>query len=140
MAATRAGFIVAVAFCLAACQSLPASRDRPARLVNPDAETRAALQVAVDSALGTRVTLSETALTDGSLLTIEHWPRPTLGNSVPQGRILQMPLQFRLVINRGQCILVSEDDQSRHVLLDAECVAEQARRTQQWNETAVPRS
>lgn len=124
MSLAPACFALAAVVCLSACQSMPASRDRPARLVDPDAETRAALQAAVDTVLGTRVTLSETALTDSSLLTIEHWPRSTLDNPVPQGRVLEMPVQFRLMINAGQCILVSQEDQSRHVLLDAECVPE----------------
>jgi hypothetical protein len=106
------------------CQTVPDDYDRPARIVNADDASRAALRTTVKNALGTPVTLSDSALTDSSLLTIENMPPPTMENPVPNGRVLSMPIQFRLVINGGDCVLVNQQDRSRHWLPDTTCEAE----------------
>ena len=111
-------------FTLTGCQTVDTDLDRPARIVNADADSRAALQAAVNEALGNDVLLAEDALTDSSLLTIERWPAGTMENPVPQGRILEKPIQFRLVINDSDCILIDQRNESRHVLQDTECAAE----------------
>jgi hypothetical protein len=111
-------------FTLTGCQTVDTDLDRPARIVNADADSRAALQAAVNEALGNDVLLAEDALTDSSLLTIERWPAGTMENPVPQGRILEKPIQFRLVINDSDCILIDQRNASRHVLQDTECAAE----------------
>jgi len=111
-------------FTLTGCQTVDTDLDRPARIVNADADSRAALQAAVNEALGNDVLLAEDALTDSSLLTIERWPAGTMENPVPQGRILEKPIQFRLVINDSDCILIDQRNESRHVLEDTECAAE----------------
>lgn len=111
-------------FTLTGCQTVDTDLDQPARIVNADADSRAALQAAVNEALGNDVLLAEDALTDGSLLTIERWPAGTMENPVPQGRILEKPIQFRLVINDSDCILIDQRNESRHVLQDTECAAE----------------
>ena len=109
---------------LAGCQTVIAEYDRPARIVNPDDTSRAALSAMVNLSLGTEVTLSDSALTDTSLLVIENRPPPTMENPVPQGRIMKMPIQFRLVINGSDCVLVNQRDRSRYVLSDTTCEAE----------------
>jgi hypothetical protein len=111
-------------FTLTGCQTVDTDLDRPARIVNADADSRAALQAAVNEALGTEVMLANNALTDTSLLTIERWPAGTMENPVPQGRILEKPIQFRLAINDSDCILIDQRNESRHVLQDTECAAE----------------
>jgi hypothetical protein len=111
-------------FTLTGCQTVDTDLDQPARIVNADADSRAALQAAVNEALGNDVLLAEDALTDSSLLTIERWPAGTMENPVPQGRILEKPIQFRLVINDSDCILIDQRNESRHVLQDTECAAE----------------
>lgn len=111
-------------FTLTGCQTVNTDLDRPARIVNTDTDSRAALQAAVNEALGTEVMLADDALTDTSLLTIERWPAGTMENPVPQGRILEKPIQFRLVINASDCILIDQRNESRHVLQDTECAAE----------------
>ena len=98
--------------------------DRPARITDADEASRAALQETLNSVLGTNVTLSNTALTDRSVLIIENWPTPTLENPVPQGRIMEMPFRFQLVINGTDCILIDTRDESRHLLENTTCVAE----------------
>ena len=111
-------------FTLTGCQTVNTDLDRPARIVNADADSRAALQAAVNEALGTEVLLAQDALTDTSLLTIERWPAGTMENPVPQGRSLEKPVLFRLVINGSDCILIDQRNESRHVLEDTDCVAE----------------
>lgn len=107
-----------------ACQTVEADYEQPARIVNPDAASRAALQAAVNEALGTEVLLADTALTDSSLLTIENWPPGTIDNPVPQGRIQAEPVRFRLVKNGDDCVLVRQGDDARYRLADTQCEAE----------------
>jgi hypothetical protein len=109
---------------LIGCQTVVADYDRPARITNPDAASRSDLQGTVNAALGADVTLSDSALSDSSILTIENAPPRTMENPAPQGRILSMPIQFRLVINGKDCVLVNQQDRSRHVLVDTSCEAE----------------
>jgi hypothetical protein len=111
-------------FMLAGCQTVSADYDQPARIVNPDAASRAALQAAVNEALGTEVMLADDALTGGSWLTIENWPAGTMDNPVPQGRILEKPIRFQLVRSGEECVLVRSSDGARYRLADTECRAE----------------
>ena len=111
-------------FSLTGCQTVNTDLDRPARIVNADADSRAALQSAINEALGREVMLADDALTDTSLLTIERWPAGTIENPVPQGRSLEKPIQFLLVINDSDCILIDQRNESRHMLKDTECLAE----------------
>ena len=111
-------------FTLTGCQTVNTDLDRPARIVNADAYSRAALQSAVNEALGREVMLADDALTDTSLLTIERWPAGTMENPVPQGRSLEKPIHFRLVINGSDCILIDQRNESRHMLKNTECLAE----------------
>jgi len=111
-------------FTLTGCQTVNTDHDRPARIVNADADSRAALQAAVNEALGKEVMLADNALTNTSLLTIERWPTGTIDNPVPEGRRLDKPIQFRLIINGSDCILIDQRNESRHVLKDTECAAE----------------
>ena len=111
-------------FMLTGCQTVDTDLDRPARIVNADADSLAALQAAVNEALGTEVLLAKEALTDSSLLTIERWPAGTMENPVPQGRILDKPMQFRLVVNDSNCILIDQRNETRYVLENTECAAE----------------
>ena len=116
--------VTALWLMLSGCQTVDADLDRPARIVNADADSRAALQAVVNEALGTEVMLADTALTDSSLLTIERWPAGTMDNPVPQGRILEKPIQFQLVRNGDDCVLVKKSDGSRYLLSDTDCEAE----------------
>ena len=106
------------------CQTMGADYDQPARIINPTEASRDSLRQTVSQVLHTEVTLADDALTDSSVLTIEHRPPGTMQNPTPDGRILDMPIQFRLVINQSSCILIDQRDRSRHTLKDTACVAE----------------
>ena len=117
-------FAVLLAIPALGCQTLADGYDKPARIVNPDDASRAALQEAVNRAFGTDVTLADNALTDSSVLTIERSPRPTMDDPNPLGRNMEMPFQLRLVINGTECILIDQRDRTRYTLANTSCEAE----------------
>ena len=106
------------------CQTMGSEADQPARIINPDDASRAALQSTINGILNTEVTLAKNALTDDSILIIERNPPRTMDNPNPQGRVMDEPIQFRLVINDSDCILIDQRNESRHALLDTDCKAE----------------
>jgi len=111
-------------FMLTGCQTVDTDLDRPARIVNADADSRAVLQSAVNEALGREVMLADDALADTSLRTIEHWPTGTMDNPVPEGRKLDKPILFQLVRNGDDCVLVKKSDGARYPLGNTNCEAE----------------
>ena len=116
--------IAALWLLLSGCQTVNTDYDRPARIVNPDDASRASLQTVVDDVLNTHVTLADNALTDSSFLSIERNPPRTMQNPNPEGRIMEKPIQFRLVINGADCILIDQRDSARYVLENTSCEAE----------------
>ena len=124
MRAVSRPFCLAAALLLTACQTVATADDKPARIVEADAASRAALQRAVNDALNTDVTLADDALTDSSLLIIERNPPKTMTSPPVQGRIMDAPIQFQLVTDGVHCILVDRRDDTRRILEDTLCVAE----------------
>ena len=108
---------------LAGCQTLKATDDLPAWINNPDSDSRAALQAAVNEALDTDVALADDALTKSSILTIQRNLTDSLEGQPAQGRNMDMPIQFRLVISGDDCVLVDQRDQSRRILQNTSCRA-----------------
>jgi hypothetical protein len=100
-----------------------ANADVPALIVNPTAESRAALVQTVRAALnGARVTLADEALTRESTLVIERTVRRDAAGRRVQGRELGLPERFRLVKSGGSCVLVHERTGRRSVLDHTQCV------------------
>jgi len=106
------------------CQTVGAEHDQPARIMNVSEASRAALQQTINEILKVEVLLSDDALTQTSVLTIELNPPGTLQNPNPLGRDMGKPIQFRLVLNQSVCILIDQRDGTRHVLNNTSCVAE----------------
>ena len=117
-------FIIAGLTVLAGCQTMATGTDVPARITNPSAASREALQNTVNDALHTEVLLAASALTTSSILVIERNPPRSLQNQAPTGRIMDPPMRFHLVLNNSECILVDQRDESRHLLEDTICAAE----------------
>jgi hypothetical protein len=115
---------VGLLFLLSACQTMSADQDQPARIDPATDASRAALQETINEAMHTNVMLADDALTDSSVLTIELNPPGTMQDPVPLGRDMGKPIQFRLVVNQSDCILIDQRDGTRHVLNDTTCVAE----------------
>ena len=108
---------------LAGCQTLESTDDLPAWITNPDGDSRAALQAAVNEALNTDVALADDALTDSNILTIERNLPDSLESQPAQGRNMDMPIQFKLVISGGECVLIDKRDESRRILENISCEA-----------------
>ncbi|MGI9220137.1 MAG: hypothetical protein ACR2QS_03770 [Woeseiaceae bacterium] len=121
---SRISIVLILALTATGCQSYGSAAAVPARIIDPDAASRAALQEAINTAFGTEVLLADTALTDSSLLTIERNPSPTLDNPNPQGRIMEDPFQLRLYKSGNDCILVDERNGTRYPLAATSCEAE----------------
>jgi len=117
-------FIIGGLAILAGCQTMATGTDVPARITNPSAASRAALQNTVNEALHTEVLLAASALTTSSILVIERNPSTSLQNQAPKGRIMDPPMRFHLVLNNSECILVDQRNESRHLLEDTTCAAE----------------
>lgn len=109
---------------LIGCQTLATAEDIPARIVNPTEASRKALQDTIHAVLATRVTLADDALTGSSILTLEHNPSGNMQNMAATGRTLTAPIQFRLLRNGVDCILVDQRDDSRHTLMNTKCAPE----------------
>jgi len=120
----RNALFVGFVLSLTGCQTLATDGDVGARITNPTADSRAALQDAVNDALDTEVMLANDALTDSSVLIIERNPPRSMDNLPAQGRNMDMPMQFRLVLNDGDCVLIYTADDSRRQLADTSCIAE----------------
>lgn len=117
-------FLLGLVVTLAGCQTMADADDKAAIIVDPDDASRAALQSTIDGILNTVVTIAPDALTQSSTLVIERNPPRSLQNPNPQGRNMDTPMQFRLVKNGRDCILIDERDKSRHLLENTTCESE----------------
>ncbi|HEY8521922.1 MAG TPA: hypothetical protein VIN61_17755 [Gammaproteobacteria bacterium] len=107
-----------IAGAVAACANGPASAEPevPAVIVDPTPQTRAELAGVISAALGAPVTLADDALAGGSVLVVERRePRDAQGRPL-SGRSLEAPERFRLVLDRGRCVLVREATDERFPL------------------------
>jgi hypothetical protein len=121
---TRAIVLAVFALSFTGCKNVAPDADQAAVIVNPDAASRAALQETVNTALHTDVALADDALTETSILTIERKVPQSIEGSPAQGRNMEMPIQFRLVTNGSECVLIDQRDMSRVVLADTVCSVE----------------
>ena len=109
---------------IVACQTVDADRDRAARIVDPTDASRLALSKAVNAALKSDVTLADDALTESSVLVIERVMPRRIDGAPAQGRIMEPPIQFRLVKVGSNCVLVDQGNGLRYRLDDTDCVGE----------------
>ena len=106
------------------CQTYDPSEDLPARIDKPNDVSRAELQHAVNSAMGSEVVLSDDALTDSSSLSIERKLPSTMQNPEPLGRDMSLPVKLMLVKRSDSCFLLNPQDNSRYLLESTHCIAE----------------
>lgn len=109
---------------LLACAQPAAAPERPARLIEPDAEVRAELRATVAAAIGQRdVRLADDAFTATDLLVLEAAARA-------QRPELRLPPEaepeaqhFRLLLQSDRCVLLHPASERRWVLERARCEA-----------------
>ncbi len=106
------------------CQTVGVGSGQPARIIDANDASRAALQDAVNTAFGTNVTIASYAFTNSSVLMIERGPRPTMENPNPIGRNMEKPVQLRLVIDESDCVLVDTRNNARYTLANTACEEE----------------
>ena len=110
-----------------ACATPPAEAGQAALIVQPTAQSRAALHSAVVKALHRdRVTLADDALTADSVLLIEPVRLRDAAGLPLQGRETRTPERFRLVKSGRSCVLVHERTHARLELPDTQCVVDNA--------------
>ena len=109
---------------IAGCQTVGIGSGEPARIVDADDASRAALQETVNVVFGTDVTIADNALTNSSVLIIERGPQPSMENPTPIGRNMEMPVQLRLVIDETDCVLIDTRDGARYTLANTSCEVE----------------
>jgi hypothetical protein len=124
MALVPVAVIAGIALAMVGCQTLASDEDVSARITDPTDHSRAALQNTINDALNTDVALANDALTDSSVLVIEQHPPRSMQSPPAQGRNMDSPIQFRLVLNNSDCILIDQRDNSRYVLEETTCAAE----------------
>ena len=117
-------WVAAIVFGTIGCQTVATDLDQPARITDANDASRDDLRSTVSAALGVKVTLSDDALTSTSLLVIERNAQGQIDSEPTRGRIMDVPIQFHLVINGSDCVLVDQRDESRHLLENTSCVAE----------------
>jgi hypothetical protein len=120
----RVFVIASCCIAMAACKHVVDDANEPAVVVDPTDASRAALQRAVNEAMRTDVLLAEDALTDSSILIIEHRAPESIAGSPAQGRNMAMPVQFKLFTNGAVCVLEDQRDKTRYLLDDTKCAVE----------------
>lgn len=107
---------------LAGCQAAAIDPDRPAVLVNPDAQARSSLADAVSSMLGGRaVPLAPDALTKQDLLIVEPATHQSMQGNLGSGRQMVPPEKFHLVMRQGHCVLLHDASGTERWLTGAHC-------------------
>ena len=71
---------------------------------------------------GRAVTIADDALTRDSVLIIERRERRDLEGNRADGRVLEAPEQFRLVLRDTHCELIRASDERRWKLTETSCV------------------
>jgi hypothetical protein len=113
-----------IALTLTGCAARQLPDGEPAVIVNPDAKSRAELQAIVRTALhGAQVTLAADALTDSSILAIEHRAPARIDAPPATGRVLGLGEEFLLLRDGTQCVLKQQSSGLRWLLFDTECAA-----------------
>jgi len=105
---------------LVACQS-SGQPLVPALLSQPSAQERILLEEAVQELLGRRVRLSETALTESSLLLLEPQGGTGVDGLLLDGRRQEPPERLRLYLWGDQCLLEHKASGKRQRLQGVDC-------------------
>ncbi len=125
MGLVRPAVIAFTLFAITGCKTTPPQEDLAAVIANPTPQSRAELlRVLTKAVNGAPVTIADDALTEKSLLIIEHRSPRDLKNRPLKGRNLSRPKQFRLVLAGKDCLLVDQSDGKRWALSSTSCVPE----------------
>jgi hypothetical protein len=94
----------------------------PAVLTNPSAEVRLEISQAIIAMTDfSSVTLADQDLTQSSELVVERKHQKTANGDLIQGRDVELPHRFQLVLQSGQCWLLHQATDQRLRLKKAQC-------------------
>lgn len=117
-----AGVSLALVMGLAACRGWPADRGVPAIVTHPTAASRADLERAVSQAFGgVPVRLARDALTRESVLIVGRAQARDIRGLPLNGRELQRPQHFQLLLRASQCVLLHIETGRARVLARTRC-------------------
>jgi hypothetical protein len=104
------------------CKSVHSAPEVPAVIVQPTAESRAALASTLRQAFhGAPVTLADDALTTTNVLIIERVPVRDENGLPIDGRERGTPERFELVKSGESCVLLQQRTGKRFVLANTQC-------------------
>jgi hypothetical protein len=107
---------------LPACRSWSAPPPQPALITHPTAQSRADLEHAVSQALhGAHVRLADDALTRDSSLIIGRAQARGVNGIPLNGRALEHPQHFRLLLRGSQCVLLHVETGKSRTLQHTTC-------------------
>ena len=114
----------AIALACVACRAGRNLENVPAVIANPSPQTEAELRRVISSALyGASFTMPDDALTQSSVVQVQVTPGESSGGS-GSGASVPSTVEFRLLINGPNCILVNQTDLRRWRLRQTLCVTE----------------
>lgn len=109
---------------LGACQIPAAKAEKDALLANPGIEAKQELTTLIASLTGySSVRLSDKDLTETSYLTIERNHQSDNKGNLLQGRDIEMPHRFQLILQDQACWLVYQNTGQRSLLSKVQCKA-----------------
>jgi len=118
----RVALLTPAAFAVLACTTLAAAEE-PALIDRPTPASKAELTRVLGEAFhGRSVTIADDALTRDSILVIERRAIKGLEGSPADGRSLETPEVFRLVLRDRRCELIRSSDLRRWALSETRCV------------------
>ena len=107
------------------CRTPAANPDAPALIIQPNEASRAELRKTLSGLFGGReINLADDALTDSSLLVLQHARDQESGGRPALGRDVARPFRFQLIKKEDDCFLVDMRDGKRYLLADTICVPE----------------
>ena len=117
------GLLVLTLSLLAGCQS-QAAEDRSAIISNPSPEVVNELERTISTSLyGVPVSLTESAFTSSSVLTLQPAQQNRPDVQLATGRTMTRPEQFRLIASGGGCVLEKLSTGERFPLQATRCQA-----------------
>ena len=112
-------------FLIEGCRTPAANPDTPALIFQPTEASRAELGKILSGLFGGReISLADDALTDSSLLVLQHARDQKPGGGPALGRDVTRPFRFQLIKKEDDCFLVDMRDGKPYLLADTICVPE----------------
>ncbi len=116
--------VLILSIALSGCKTMAENQDTQAVITAHTKASHAELETVFTQALhGVKPTLAKDAFIKESKLIIEQGQKQTLSGNHSNGRIMENPHHFSLVLTQGQCYVIDEKSGKRYPLSKASCQA-----------------